>query len=258
MKKILKTLVIDGEPMALDKLRVLLEQVEGLQIVKECKDTSEALEYMNGNTVDVIFTEISMPGSSNGIEFIESLPVRPLVVFVTAQSSYAVDAFRLSAIDFISKPYVMADIQRAVYRIRRASLSECEPTDPVVAETSASAGPGYLFIRNEREYEKVALSDIRYISGDAEYLSLHIAGHDKPLREKSSFASIRRLLTPEFVQIHRSSIINMQHVKQVGKMYVVMDDGVRIRISESNRGRFYSQVAALTVGKKMDAAVSSE
>lgn len=243
----LKTLIIDGEPMALDKLRRFVTKTDCLWIVKECTDTSEALEYMNENPVDVIFTEISMPGASNGIEFVESLPTRPMVVFVTAQNSYAVDAYRLSAVDFISKPYVMGDFQRALNRIK-TTYRQLNP-----APTSAGAAeskPDYLFIRNEKEYDKVALADIRYISGDAEYLAFHIAGRERPLREKSSFAAIRQLLTPEFVQIHRSSMINLKHLSQVGRMYVVMDDGVRIRISEGNRDRFYSHVGAVTVGQK--------
>lgn len=110
--------------------------------------------------------------------------------------------------------------------------------------------PQYLFIRNNKEYDKIHLSDIIYISGDAEYLAFHIKGYKKPLREKSSFAAIKRMLTPDFIQIHRSSIINMKHLGSVGKSYVVMDDGTQVRISDSNRDRFYSYISSRTVGKK--------
>lgn len=112
---------------------------------------------------------------------------------------------------------------------------------------------GYIFIRNGKEYDKVRVSDIIYIAGDAEYLAFHIKGYEKPLREKSSFAAITQLLTPDFVQIHRSSMINMEHVGKVGRSYVVMDDGTELRVSDSNRERFYSHIASLTVGKKGDA-----
>lgn len=107
----------------------------------------------------------------------------------------------------------------------------------------------YIFIRNDKGYDKVSLSDIRYISGDAEYLSFHVCGRTRPLSAKSSFASIMRLLSPAFVQIHRSSIINMTHLARVERMSVVMDDGTQLRVSESNRERFYSHVGDLTVGK---------
>lgn len=255
MDERLRTLVIDGEPMAIDKLRRFARKVDSLQIVKECKDTAEALEYMNENPVDVIFTEVAMPGAENGIEFIESLPFHPLVVFVTAQTAYAVDAYRLSAVDFISKPYGMAEFQRATHRVMEAYRHRNMQGG---GATGGGTKPEFLFIRNEKEYEKVELNDIRYISGDAEYLSLHVAGREKPLREKSSFAAIKRLLSPWFVQIHRSSIINIKRISSVGKMYVVMDDGTRIRVSESNRDRFYSHVASLTVGKKSAAAGAEE
>lgn len=117
------------------------------------------------------------------------------------------------------------------------------------ASNQADTASDYIFVRDEKEYEKITLADIRYISGDAEYLSIHVAGREKPLREKSSFVAILRLLSDSFVQIHRSSIINMTHVSRVGKSYVVMDDGTRIRVSDSNRDRFYTRIAALTVGK---------
>lgn len=106
-----------------------------------------------------------------------------------------------------------------------------------------------LFIRDEKEYAKVSLKDILYISGDAEYLSLFVDGRDKPYREKTSFEAIRRLLTEAFVQIHRSSLINMDHVSRVGRGYVIMDNGTRIRIADSRREHFDSMVHARTVGK---------
>lgn len=107
----------------------------------------------------------------------------------------------------------------------------------------------YIFIREDKEYVKVALDDIRYIAGDAEYLAFHIVGRDRPLREKSSFAAVSRLLSSDFVQVHRSSIVNMRHVSQVGRMYVVLDDGVRVRVSDGHRDPFYAHVDSLTVGK---------
>lgn len=173
MNKILKAIVIDSEPPAIDKVKELAGKIDSLEIVKVCNNSTEARQYISENAVDVIFTEILKPGT-----------------------------------------------------------------------------PDYLFIRNDREYQKVPLVDIRYISGDAEYLSFHICGVAKPLREKSSFAAVKRLLTREFIQVHRSNIINMRHVSQVGTMYVVMDDGTKIRISESNRDKFYSHVGAITVGRK--------
>lgn len=125
------------------------------------------------------------------------------------------------------------------------------PDVPCMATVVRAAGdsPGYLFIRDEKEYAKISLGDIRYISGDAEYLSLYTCKRDKPYREKSSFALIRKLLTDSFIQIHRSSIINMKHVASVGRGYVLMDDGTKIRISEGRKDEFSQLVDSRTVGK---------
>lgn len=192
MNKKLKTLIIDGEPMALEKLRRYVEETDFLEIAGEFKDTAEALDYMAENAVDVIFT--------------------------------------------------MIEFQRAVGKLKEAYGHK-------QAKDCAAVAPTSLFIRNEKEYERVLIKDILYIAGDAEYLAFHIAGRKMPLREKSSFAAVRRLLPDTFVQIHRSSVVNMDHVKQVGKMYVVMDDGTQIRISANHRDKFYSMVNCITVGK---------
>lgn len=124
---------------------------------------------------------------------------------------------------------------------------------PIIpADASAKEKPDYIFIRNKKEYEKVSLADIIHIDGDAEYLAFYIAGRVLPLREKSSFGEVWRLLSPEFVQIHRSNIVNMRHVSQVGKSYVVLKDGTRMRISNGFKKDFYKHVDARTVGKKKE------
>lgn len=250
MDIIFKTIVIDDEPIALDKLRKFAEKINFLQIVKTCKDTSEALAYMNENPVDVIFTEVSMPpGKEDGITFIESLPMHPLVVFVSSLKEYASDAYRLSAVDFLLKPYGMMEFQRAARRIKEAyNLRNFHCAD----EIAQSASPDYLFVRNGKAYDKVSVADIKYINSEAEYLLLYVAERDKPLREKSSFAAIRRLLPPSFVQIHRSTMINMEHVLQLEKTDVVMDDGTRFRVSDNNRSWFNARIAAITVGKRQE------
>lgn len=106
-----------------------------------------------------------------------------------------------------------------------------------------------VFIRNGREYDRVRVEDVVYITGDAEYLAFHIRGYAEPLREKCSFAEIKRLLTADFVQIHRSTIINLQHLSKVCRSYVVMDTGEELRVSDGYRRDFHSLLAPLTVGK---------
>lgn len=240
MDRKLKALVIDSEPMALDKLRQYVEKTDSLSIVKACADAEEALDYLADNPVDVIFTEVAMPGATDGVRLVESLTAPPAVVFVSAQRAYAAEAYRLSAVDFLLKPYGMPEFRRALRRVEAACAMPC----------GRAAAPGYLFVRNDKAYDKIALSDIEYISGDVEYLAFHIKGYDRPLREKSSFAAIRRLLTPAFMQIHRSTVINMDHVAKVEKGDVVMRSGARLRVSDANRAWFGAMVADRTVGKK--------
>lgn len=106
-----------------------------------------------------------------------------------------------------------------------------------------------LFIRDGKECAMVRLKDIRYIAGDKEYLSLHVCGRAEALREKSSFAAIRLLLNDSFLQIHRSCIINTEHLGRVGRGYVLMDDGTRLQVADARREELRSLVDPLTVGK---------
>lgn len=237
----LKTLLIDGEPMALDKIRDYIGKVEGLEIVKECKDAAEALSYMKDNAVDVIFTEIAMPGNSNGIELVEQMQTRPIVVYVSANKEYAVEAFRLGAVDYLHKPYGMPEFQRALDRVtdayrRRTALPE-----------ATEEAPRHIFIRNGKEYERVLIDDIIYISSEAEYLAFHIRNYEKPLREKNSFAEIMCLLPNDFVQVHRSSIINLSHLKSVGSLHVIMNNGDKVSVSKANRQMLRTILASTAV-----------
>ncbi len=129
----IRTLVIDDEPIALDKLRAYVEKVPFLELSGACRSGLEAINFLSDNEVDVIFTDINMPDMS-GMEFIGSLTKVPMVVFITAYADYAVDSYRFSAVDYILKPYSFADFQRAANKVldRFNLLAGREAAEPAV------------------------------------------------------------------------------------------------------------------------------
>ncbi|MDE5805158.1 MAG: response regulator, partial [Paramuribaculum sp.] len=100
----LSTLIIDDEPIALQKLRKYVEQTDSLSLAAECSDGFEALRFLSSRNVDLIITDINMP-DLNGLEFIRSLPEPPMVIFTTAHPQFAVDSYKVSAIDYLLKPF---------------------------------------------------------------------------------------------------------------------------------------------------------
>lgn len=237
----LKTIIIDDEPDALDKLQSYAKRIPFLELVAKCNGTSEALEYMSDHDVDLIFTDIEMP-DVNGVSFIESLTQRTMVVFITAYPEYALDGFRLSAVDYIVKPYSLPDFQRAANKALEVYQSR-HPHQPMRTENDS------IFVKTETRFERFFLRDIRYIKGYGEYLQLYIKDRPRPVLTISSFAAIMDRLSPEFIQVHRSYIVNVNHIEKVERSRVIMDADTYIPVGNIYRDDFFRYLLSHAVGK---------
>lgn len=241
----IRTLIIDDEPIALEKLKSYVSKTPFLELAGECHSAVDAVSFLAAEPIDVIFTDINMP-DLDGMEFISSLPTPPMVVFITAYAQYAVESYRLSAIDYLLKPYSFADFQRAAnkvlqaWQIRQAANRTETPPQPQAGDS--------LFVKVDYRYLRVDMADILYIKGCGEYLQIFTAGSDKPLMTLSSFAAIKQKLPGGFLQIHRSYVVNMNRVKRVEKARVVMSDEVCIPIGDSYRGALMEYLAGHLAG----------
>lgn len=236
----LRTLIIDDEPIALEKLAGYVAKVPFLELVASCQGGFEALDYLADNEVDLIFTDISMPDLS-GMEFVRSLARVPMIVFTTAYQEYAVDSYRLSAVDYLLKPYGFADFQRAankaldLFRSRRPS--------------EATPAPGPLFVKVDYHYVRVLPEEIRYIKGYGEYLQIYLDEARQPLVTLSSFAAVRDRLPESFLQVHRSYIVNMDRISTIERGRIFMDPETIIPIGESYKGDFQQYIATHSIGR---------
>lgn len=235
----LRTLIIDDEPIALEKLRKYVELSPSLSLSASCTDGFEAMEYLKDNEVDLIITDINMP-DLNGLDFVRSLATQPLVVFTTAYPQYAVEGYKVSAVDYLLKPYGFAEFSRAVGKAAELfSLRKREPSQ--VSES--------IFVKVDYRYVRVQLSEIRFIKGYGEYLQIFIEGRANPLVTLSSFAAIKGSLSDNFLQIHRSYIVNMDHVQLIERGRIVMDEENRLPVGESYKASFQEYLAAHSIGK---------
>lgn len=235
----LRTLIIDDEPIALEKLRKYVELSPGLSLSASCADGFEAMEYLKDNDVDLIITDINMP-DLNGLDFVKALQVQPLVIFTTAYPQYAIEGYKVSAVDYLLKPYGFAEFSQAVGKaVELFSLRKKEASP--VSES--------LFVKVDYRYVRVLLSDIRFIKGYGEYLQIFIEGRANPLVTLSSFAAIKESLSDNFLQIHRSYIVNMDHVQLIERNRIVMDEENRIPVGESYKQAFQQYLVAHSIGK---------
>ncbi|MCM1336123.1 MAG: LytTR family DNA-binding domain-containing protein [Candidatus Amulumruptor caecigallinarius] len=229
----LNTLIIDDEPIALEKLRSYVAKVPFLELRGACRNGIEASAVIAEGGIDLIFTDINMPDMS-GLELLDTLRAAPLVVFITAYTDYAVESYRYSAVDYLLKPYGFAEFQRAANKaLERHSL--CIQQSPTVPSAHSGEGEGSIFVKADRRYVRVPLADILYIKGCGEYLRIYIAGEGSPLLTLSSFGAIKERLSEVFVQVHRSYIVNMERVRSIGKGRVVMDADTEVPVGESYR-----------------------
>lgn len=224
----IRCIAIDDEPLALEKLNGYIERIPYLDLVASCEDITQAMKVIEAEKVDLAFIDINMP-DVNGIEFIRSLANPPMVVFVTAYAEYAVDSYKVRAVDYILKPYDFEDFQRASANVyRQWKLQNDHQTERSVVE------PGVIYFKVDYRYLRVVLDDILYIEGMSEYLKIKTVSDD-PFLTHTTFRQINEALPDNFVQVHRSYVVNMKHIKEIERSVILMSDGAHISISDSNK-----------------------
>ena len=230
-------LAIDDEPLALQQLVAYISKVPFLQLAAQCQSAMEARDFLEHDTVDAIFCDINMP-DLNGMDFVKSLAVPPLVVFTTAYSEYAVEGFRVNAVDYLLKPFGLQDFQRAASRLKER-LSESAPVD----------SDDTLFLKTDYRIVKVSIPDIRYVEAMSEYLKVWIQGEAKPIITLLSMKKMEERLPDYFMRIHRSYIINLTMIQEVNKNRVIMDADTYHPIGDMYKEAFQAYLDTKFLGK---------
>lgn len=236
----IKCIVIDDEPIALQKLQSYVEQTPYLELVAACDNPTDAITVISENDIDAIFTDINMLGL-NGLDFVSSLSQCPLVVFITAYHEYAVDSYKVGAVDYIIKPYGYKEFQRAADRVRtQFSLMQ---------QSKASSQNNSLFVRSDYKWIHIKAENILYIQGMSDYLRISLADNPKPLITYATFAGIKSHLPSNFMQVHRSWIVNIDQVKEIERNRIIMDKGVEVPIGNSYKDQLNLFMQEISVGK---------
>lgn len=245
----IKTLIVDDEPLARDRVRRFLRDETEIEIVGECGNGAEAIEFIKKEKPELVFLDIQMP-EKNGFDVVKSLDAKtiPTIIFATAYDQYALQAFDASALDYLLKPFNRERFHRAVTRAREhienkkrgnlderiASLIADLKTEKKYLERLVVKSVGRVFF--------LKIDEIDWIEAAGNYLKLHVGRDSHLIRETMN--SIEAKLNPDkFLRIHRSTIVNIDRIKELHPMFsgdydVVLQNGTKITLSRNYRERF--------------------
>lgn len=238
----IRCLAIDDEPLALQQLVAYINKVPFLELADQCRSAIDARQYLANNTVDAIFCDINMP-DLNGMEFVKTLEAPPLVVFTTAYSEYAVEGFKVNAVDYLLKPFGLQEFMRAANRIKERLEGAGS------AEAHTGGEDDSIFLKTDYRIVKVSISDIRYVESMSEYLKVWLEGQPKPVITLLSMKKMAERLPDNFMRIHRSYIVNLTKIQEVNKNRVIMDADTYLPIGDLYREAFQAYLDTKFLGR---------
>ena len=240
----IRCIAIDDEPLALQQLVAYIRKVPYLELAAQCQSALEARAFLEQDTADAIFCDINMP-DLNGMDFVKSLATPPLIVFTTAYSEYAVEGFRVNAVDYLLKPFGLQDFQRAANRLKER-LEDTTSNPPV---SPVPHSDDVLFLKTDYRIVKVNISDIRYVEAMSEYLKVWLDNQPKPIITLLSMKKMEERLPSNFMRIHRSYIINLDKIQEVNKNRVIMDADTYLPIGDIYKESFQAYLETKFLGK---------
>jgi DNA-binding LytR/AlgR family response regulator len=232
----IRCLIIDDEPLAIELLEDFVSKVHFLSLVKSCSSAFEAISVIQKQTVDLIFSDIEMPDFT-GIEFVKSIKNKPLIIFTTAYSHYAVEGFNLNAVDYLVKPIPFHRFLTAVNRAQELFNLKTEAEtaiQPTIPQTD------FIFVKSDYENLKVNLNSIRYIEGLKDYIKIYTTD-PKPILTLNSLKVFEEKLPANFIRVHRSFIVSLNHINSVQRNRIIIDK-VYIPIGQNYKDDFIKRI----------------
>lgn len=245
----IKVLAIDDEPLALLHLQKMIERTPYFTLVAACSDAYEALRVMEKEHVDAIFTDINMPDLS-GLDFTRLLQGNPIIVFTTAYMQYAIDGYKVNAIDYLLKPFDQPEFMRAAMKVKKQyELMHQTAAEKDDDNTTVSIKDDILFVKVDYRLVRINISDIIYIESQSEYLKIHLKD-SSPLMVLMSIKRMAELLPQDkFVRTHRSYVVNMSHVKEIARMRITMESNANLPIGDSYKDDVQKFINERLMGK---------
>lgn len=242
----IRTLIVDDEPLARQRLRALLTPDPDIDLVGECGDGAQAVDALRQLRPDLLWLDVQMP-ALDGFGVLRALDgaVPSAVVFVTAHDRYALRAFEVHALDYLLKPFdkarFAAALERAKSQVRQGKTAELEKRLLALLQSSPAPAnfPDRLIVKTGGRISFVPVKDIDWIEAAGNYVKLHVGKEDHLLRE--TLGGLETKLDPHrFARIHRSAMVQIERIKQLqpafhGDYVVKLRDGTELTLSRSYR-----------------------
>lgn len=250
----IRTLIVDDEPLARSKIRTFLETEADFEVVGECGSGTEAITAIGKRTPDLVFLDVQMP-ELDGFSVIEAIGTTqmPTTVFVTAFDQYAVKAFDFHAVDYLLKPFDRARFREALSQIRQqvertdttilnrqlaTLLEDLKQADRFAERLAVKTSSGVSFLR---------IDEIHWIDAAGNYVRLNTQTGDSHLLRETLTALEKRLDPRRFVRVHRSTIVNVEHIREIraqshGEHLILMETGQRLTLSRSYRDKVHDLI----------------
>lgn len=242
----LRCLAVDDEPLALRQLTNYIEKIPYLELTGSCNNALEAQQFLTTHPVELIFADINMP-DLNGVDFVRSLIQRPMVIFTTAYSEYAVEGFKLDAVDYLLKPFSFADFSRSASKANslhelRQNQHRNAPEETIQQTEATPKDKEYLSVKADYKVSLIKINDIVYLESEGEYVRMH-------LTDNSTITTLFRLKNMEaalpadrFMRVHRSYIVNLKYIKSYIKGRIFLSDTEYVPIGENYRETFQAYI----------------
>lgn len=220
----IRCIAIDDEPLALQQLSRYISETEFLELAGSFRNALLAGKWLSENKVDAIFVDIEMPGI-NGLDFVRNMNRKPLIVFTTAHSEYALEGFKVDATDYLLKPIDYQDFLHSAEKVYRQFLL-------IQGNITGKGNENIIFVRSEYKTIPVVIEDIIFIESCSEYVRIFSQGK-KPVMTLGSLKSYQEKLPSDlFMRVHRSYIVNLSSIKSIERKQIILTNDKSIPIGK--------------------------
>jgi two-component system, LytTR family, response regulator LytT len=232
----IKTIAIDDEPLALQLVKGYISKTPFLELVASFDNPLDAMDYLHENDVELIFLDIQMPDLT-GTEFTRILGGGHKIIFTTAYEKYALEGFRLEAVDYLLKPFNYSEFLKAAQKADK--LIRLENADKV---QDITANNEFLFLKSEYKIKRINFNEIKYIEGLKDYVKVYLVNEIQPVMSLSTLKSLEeKLPKARFMRVHRSFIVNLEKIDTIERSRIVFGK-VYIQVSDQYKEQFQEYI----------------
>lgn len=234
-------IIVDDEPLALSLIEGYVLKTPFLMLKGKCFNAIEALTLAGTENIDLFFLDIQMP-ELNGIEFSRLLPEKSKIIFTTAFSNYAIEGFRVNALDYLLKPFNYEEFLTAAIKARNWFDLKENQRNPESGDNS-----DFIFVKSEYKQIKINLNDVLYFEGLKDYIKIWILNQEKPVLTLMSLKSLEeKLPSGKFMRVHRSYIIALDKIQSIERGQVIINN-LRITVAEQYKNPFHQFISGKSV-----------